>query len=87
MPSFRKIIQNNHFEKKIRIDIYDIISKCLFWVFFGMKEWITLEIYHRINNLMEKRLRPGNLYLGEGVSCQRAHMLFPKIKVKYMTTW
>lgn len=52
-----------------------------------MKEGITLEKCHKINNLMETRLRPGNLCLGEGVSCPQAHMLFPKNKVKYMTTW
>lgn len=49
-----------------------------------MKEWITLEICHKINNLIEKRLRPGNLCLGDDVSCPQAHMLFPKIN---MTTW
>lgn len=71
----------------MRIDIYDTISKCLFEVIFWNERMITLEVCHKINNLMEKRLRPGNLYLGEGVSCPQAHMLFPKIKVKYMTTW
>lgn len=43
-----------------------------------MKEWITLEICYKINNLMEKRLRPGNL-LGDDDPVHKYICFFRKL--------